>query len=70
VKLKFSNHGSYRSFIERGIWPDTIKLVIRSPDSIERQPGGLIKVSKRINGDLVTVVYLFRKNEYIIITAF
>jgi hypothetical protein len=56
--------------IERGIWPDTIKLAIRSPDSTEIIEDNKYIARKSINGKILKVVYTKRNNYYTILTTY
>ncbi|MEK9131893.1 MAG: hypothetical protein AAB447_03210 [Patescibacteria group bacterium] len=73
MKLKQTAHFQSR-LSERNINFEHIKQAIRCPDSKELVFDGKIRVSKRIEGKLIEVIYCkesFRdKEEYLLITAY
>lgn len=68
MKIKMSTHAQIRSE-QRGLDIDKIKKVIRTPDSIEDQFEGRVKVNKVIDDRNITVIYTKAKNVFVIITA-
>ncbi|MCA9356654.1 DUF4258 domain-containing protein [Candidatus Nomurabacteria bacterium] len=68
MKIRMSIHAQIRS-IERGIDVDTIKRVIRTPDSSENQFEGRVKAVKIIDDRSITVIYTIDKNVFVIITT-
>ncbi len=70
MKFRFTNHGNFRIFYERGISAEGIKKVIGKPDTSEHIHDNLIKSKKVIDKRTLTVVYSRHKDEYVIITAY
>jgi hypothetical protein len=69
MKLRFTDHAQYRLY-ERGITPEQIKLVIRSPDWKIFKDNGKVLHVKRFRDKTISIVSKVQGNIFIIISLF
>lgn len=69
MKIQFTDHVKYR-ILERGIDVSQIKTVLKNPDSNKFAFNNKMKATKKLNGRTLEVVYIKKRAEVIIVTAY
>ena len=69
MNLQFTNHAQYHLY-DRGYPTDNIKRTIRYPDFEERLPGGKIVSTKKVEDDVLRVIYIHDRNRYVILSFY
>jgi len=69
MKIQFTDHVKYR-ILERGIDVSQIKTVLKNPDNNKFAFNNKMKATKKLNGRTLEVVYIKKRAEVIIVTAY